>query len=340
MKRFLKYVLIALVCMCVFFYELLFYGVEMGYNQLSIVWNAKPIEVYLNHTSTPDSMIHKLKLIQKARRFAIDSLGLVNSTNYTSVYDQKGKTLLWNVSGCKPFSFEAKKWSFPIVGDMPYKGFFDYEKAKEEARLLKEEGFDVRIRPVGGWSTLGWFNDPILSNMLSRSDGDLVEFIIHELTHSTLFVKGEIEFNENLASFIGVEGTKRFFQSSIDQDSTQLNIYLNEEYDTKLFYAHVLNGVDKLNTLYTSFNLEPDSVKTRMKETLINDICMSIDTVSFKKPENWYWFKTYKPNNAYFMSIKRYNAKQNQFETEFRSKFNSNFRAYLTHLFRLYKIDE
>src|SRR5690606_16736486 len=133
--------------------------------------------------------------------YAISEIGLEESKNYTSYYDQKGQVILWNLSACESYEFTPKLWSFPFLGSFPYKGYFDLDKAMEEYQLLKELGYDARIRPVNGWSTLGWTKDPILSNMTERSTGAIVELIIHELTHSTLFVKDNIEFNENLASF-------------------------------------------------------------------------------------------------------------------------------------------
>lgn len=97
---------------------------------------------------------------------------------------------MYVVTACAPFAFQPRMWHFPVVGSFPYKGFFEKNKALAEAKKIKEEeGLEVSVRTAGGWSTLGWFKDPVLSNMLNRSEGDLANLIIHELTHGTLFVK-------------------------------------------------------------------------------------------------------------------------------------------------------
>jgi len=141
----------------------------------------------LNDPEFPDSLKSKLIIAQKARTYAIKSLGLNQSNNYTKMFDQKGEVLLWNLSACEPYELKPYQWSFPFLGKMPYKGYFKIEEAKKEQEILDSLGYDTRIRPVGGWSTLGILNDPILSNMLRRSDGALADIIIHELTHANNF---------------------------------------------------------------------------------------------------------------------------------------------------------
>ncbi len=207
-------ILLILIALCLYYWNWLSYGYNQAKGQLKVITQSRPIEDFLQDPNFPDSLKQKLELTMAVRGFAVDSLGLNKSDNYTELYDQKGKTLLWNVSASEPYALKAYTWQYPFLGEMPYKGF-DLEKAKKEADLLKEKGFDVRIRTVGGWSTLGILKDPLLSNMLERNDGALAEVIIHELTHATLFVKNEVEFNENLASFIGEKGAERFLVSHL-----------------------------------------------------------------------------------------------------------------------------
>ena len=117
---------------------------------------------------------------------------------------------MWVVMACEPFALKPKEWKFPIIGSVPYKGFFKKERAEALKAELEKEGWDVMVRNPGGWSTLGWFTDPILSKMLMRSEGDLANLIIHEMSHATIFVKDSVEFNENLATFIGDRGAELF----------------------------------------------------------------------------------------------------------------------------------
>ncbi len=209
-------------------HELVLYGIAQGKGQLKIVWGAEPIEDILKDPIVHDTIKYKLSLIQEIKQFAFDSLGINKSKNYSTYYDQKGQPLLWVITGCEPYELKAKEWTFPIIGSFTYKGFFDFEKAKNEELVLKAENFDTNIGTVGGWSTLGFFKDPVLSNMLKRDEGDLANLIIHELTHGTLFVKDSISFNENLASFIGDKGAQKFLRHKFGESSEEYIRYVKK----------------------------------------------------------------------------------------------------------------
>src|SRR5690606_12277179 len=168
-------------------------------------------------------------------------------------------------TAAKPFALEPVEWKFPIIGSFPYKGFFEYEMALKEKARLDADSLDTNIGVVGGWSTLGWFKDPILSNMLVRDKGSLADLIIHELTHGTLFVKDSVEFNENLATFIGREGAKRFLKAMYGKDSEEVYAFEEGVKDGETFTNHILNGSEKLDSLYKSFTAK-DSYEERISK--------------------------------------------------------------------------
>ncbi len=283
--------------------SLISYGFGQAIGQIKIVWYAQPIDKYLEQPSVPDSIRQKLVFIDEVRHYAVNELGLNDSENYTTIYDQKGEPILWVVTGCKPFSFEAKQWKFPVLGSVPYKGFFDIEKASEELVLVKQQGYDAGIRTVGGWSTLGWFKDPILSNMLHRSNGSLANLIIHELVHSTVFVKDSVEFNENLASFIADKGAMAFIKNKYGENSDEYHDYLHELNDEKIYVDHILRGVELLESLYSSIKDRPLDEKEEKKRLLIEDIMTTTDTLSLYNDGFLTFVKGQVPNNTYFMSF-------------------------------------
>ena len=127
-KKTIGVVVLVLIAFGVYYRELVSYGIAQGLGQLKIIREARPVEEFMIDPSFPDSLKSKLKLIQKARQFAIDTLGLNNTKNYTTLYDQHGEELMWVVIACEPFRLKEKRWSFPIVGSVPYKGFFDKAK--------------------------------------------------------------------------------------------------------------------------------------------------------------------------------------------------------------------
>lgn len=329
--------LLALLVLCLWQYELVNYGLMQARGQLSIIVNTRPVEDVLQDAYVPDSIREKLIFIQEVRQYAFDSLGINDSKNYTTFYDQGGKPSLWVVTAAEPFELKAREWRFPLLGGFPYKGFFDYELAQAEAKRLEGDSLDVNIGVVGGWSTLGWFKDPILSNMLSRKKGDLANLIIHELTHGTLFVKDSVEFNENLATFIGDEGAKRLLSSRYGKDSEEYKVYVQDQEDFEKYTAHILRGCDALEGLYAGFGPEMSrSVKRKQKNDLIDEIISYVDTISFYNPSRFVWRNPKRPNNAFFMSYIRYRAKLGNFEDELMHNFDNDLALYMEHLKKKY----
>ncbi len=201
---------VMLVALAIWQRELVSYGWMQARGQLRILWNTQPVDEVLADATYPDSLKKKIELIREIKRFSVDSLGLEPSGSYESFYNQQGKPILWVITACEPYELIARKWHFPIIGTFSYKGFFEKDRADTLVAELKKEGLDTRIGEVSAWSTLGFLNDPILSSFLDRSEGNLAELIIHELTHGTLFIKNSLEYNENLADFVGEYGALRF----------------------------------------------------------------------------------------------------------------------------------
>ncbi len=314
--------------------KLAVYGIRQGAGQISVIRNAKPIDEIMNDTLTSDSLKMQLQLVQEIKNYAIDSLGLNPSKNYNTLYDQKGEDILWVVVAAQKFKMETYEWKFPFLGKVPYKGYFDYSRAQKEALKMKENGYDVRIGTVSAWSTLGFFKDPILSEMLNRSEGMIARLIIHELTHSTLYVKGNSQFNENLATFVGNQGAKQFLIDKYGENSKQYLDYLGELSDIERFSDYVLKGAKLLDSLYNGFSDETIEQKQQQKNEMITQIVSKVDTVQFYSEQDFTKFKNPNnlPNNAFFVGYITYHKDQDEFSTQFQDEFNSNFSEYLRYL--------
>lgn len=321
--------LFLLLILALFNFQFLRYGLGQAKGQLRVIRGVQPIEELISDPQYPDSLKAKFQLIEEVRTFCVEDLGMTDSDNYTTYFDQKGETILWNLSASKPYKLEPYTWSFPFLGSFPYKGFFDLEKARSEQKDLIELGLDTRIRPVNGWSTLGWFSDPILSNMLERSDGRLADLIIHELTHSTLFIKDDITFNENLASFIGQRGAHSFLSKKFGEGSEQSQAYLSEQSDSKKFIEHILNCAELLSELYKSLEVADDSTKNIHKHLIIDEIIASLDTVSFRNSRYHHIFDQSRPNNAYFMSFLRYHSVEDSLQILLEKEYGSDLKAFV-----------
>jgi predicted aminopeptidase len=321
-----------LMLVCLFWHNLAIYGLSQGSGQLSMVWNAKPVNELLQDTTFPNDLKQKLMLITAIKQYAVDSLGINSSDNYSTVYDQKDKAILFNVTACEPFSFTPKEWDFPFLGTVSYKGFFNKEAAKKEILSLKVNDYDVDVYSPSGWSTLGWFQDPILSNMLKNSEGDLSNLIIHELTHGTLYVKNNVNFNENLANFIGDKGAQKFLIHTFGKESKQYIDYEQKKEDEKIFTDYILKGVERLDSLYKSIATSNDVIlKKKLKTKLITEIVVGVNKLPLHKKQNYfkYSLQAFAEGNAFFMAFTRYDSQYEIFDKEFTEKYNSDLKKYL-----------
>lgn len=315
--------------------DLLEYAASMGWGQMKILFNTKSVKKYINDENVPDSLKQNVLLIQEIKKFTVDSLGFEPSRNYSSVFDQKGKPLMWVVTACKKYSLEAKVWSFPIVGDVTYKGFFKEEKAKQEAAVLEAEGYETKIRVVNAWSTLGWFKDPIMTSMLEESPGSIANVIIHELSHGTVFVKNNVEYSENLANFIGDQGAYLFLKTKYGPNSEEYISFLYDNEDYNLLASHFVQQSKSLDSLYQSesFKSLPDTEKDILKEAKIKAIVEALDTIPFHaEHRRGKILKNELPNNAFFTVFLQYNNQQDEFEEEFMKVANGDLRTYVAYL--------
>jgi predicted aminopeptidase len=171
--------------------------------------------------TTPAAVRAKLQLVLEARRFAEDSLGLPAKSAFTQFTQLDRDTLVLVLSGAERDRLAPVTWWFPIVGRVPYKGYFDFEEARREEVDLRAAGFDAYLRPSPAFSTLGFFNDPLLSTTLGEDSVSVVETVIHELTHNRIYMKGHAVFNESFASFVGARGTIEFFRARGDTASVR-----------------------------------------------------------------------------------------------------------------------
>jgi predicted aminopeptidase len=176
--------------------------------------------------------------------------------------------------------------------------------------------------------------------MLEKSEGGLAVLIIHELTHGTLFVKNNLEFNENLADFVGDYGAIRFLESKYGKNSKELERYKFSKKYNDAYSQHLLRGAKKLDSLYKNFDKNlTNQKKIRQKTEMIGTIINKSDTLlagKFQKRlisrKKWILNDNNLPNNAYFIGYLTYKSKQNQFKDEFAKNFRYNFYNYLTYL--------
>lgn len=320
------------------------YLYQQAQGGLDVAFNTRPLAEVLQDKNVADSLKKRIFFIQAVRKFAIDSLGLVdNAKVYQTLFDQHGKPLIYLLTVAEPYKMDAILFEFPIVGwfigNFTYKGFFDSTVAYQEQKIWKSKGYDTEMGQAIAYSTLGWLPEPIMSNMLFYPDGKLASIIIHEMTHGTIFVKNAHETSENLANFVGDYGAKRFMRFKYDENSEKYQRYTQSRKLKGEFIKHLNRGTLKLDSLYRTFSSNISSKdKDFLKYALIEKIEQSQDTLYTKLPNlpKHHFNKYDLPNNAYFVSFKTYNAKQNEFEVQFKNQFGENFEAFLKYMKKKY----
>lgn len=207
-------------------------------------------QALLRASSTPADTRDFLLQVAEIKSFAIGTVGLRNNENYTRYKDIARDHLVDVVSACDAVSFTPYLWSYPFLGKLPYKGFYDRADAQEEGARLKKEGYDVIIRSVDAFSTLGFTKDPLYSFMKKYTLFQLASLIIHEQTHATLFLNGQPDFNEELATFVGDEGALEWLSGKYGVDSQEYRRAVAEHEDSQIYISLLQSLSRELEVLY------------------------------------------------------------------------------------------
>jgi predicted aminopeptidase len=186
------------------------YVAQSAHGHFDLMDRREPIDAILDDPSRDSSLKARLASVLEARAFASRELGLPDNGSYRQYVELDRPYATWVVHATPEFSLEARQWCFPIAGCVPYQGFFTERKAVERAQVLREEGLDVHVRGAAAYSTLGWFDDPILSTMFRYGEDKTAAIIFHELAHQTAYVAGDSTFNEAFASVVEEAGMRRW----------------------------------------------------------------------------------------------------------------------------------
>jgi predicted aminopeptidase len=242
------------------------YVLRAAWEEARILTRRQSMEEVLNDPTLDEVTRGKLELVIEARSFAARDLGLDVGDSYTSYADIGRDTLALVLSASPPDRLAAYTWWFPIVGRVPYKGFFSREAAEKERRKLEERRYDTYLRTTSAFSTLGWLPDPLLSTVLRQDSVDLVETVVHETTHNTLFLSGHVKFNESFANFVGSVGAIEFFCER-DPEGSHCRTARARWNDTVRFSVFLDELWNELEALYDE-GLPVDSVLPRRQRLL------------------------------------------------------------------------
>jgi predicted aminopeptidase len=239
------------------------YLLQASVGQLELISAREPIAEVIARPDTPQPLRERLDYVSRARRFAADSLGLPDNGSFTGYVALNRPYVVWNVFAAPEFSVEPRSWCFPIAGCVAYRGYFKEADARDYASRLEREGDDVYVAPVAAYSTLGHFDDPVLSTMLAYGDVELAGLIFHELAHQVVYVAGDSAFNEAFATTVELEGVRRWL-ASLDRPQ-DLESFRRSRARAESVVSLMVATRQRLERLYAS-GLPPDRMRQAKAE--------------------------------------------------------------------------
>ena len=230
---------------------------QAALGQWHIERSKQPIEDLITDPETPEELKAKFRLIRELRQYAYWHLKLPSENAYSSYVALHRDYVVWNVTACPEYSMEPRKWWYPFLGRLKYRGYFDPDDAHAYADELEAHGQDVTVEGVVAYSTLGWFSDPVFDTYLDWSDLAIAELLFHELSHMRVFLSGETDWNEAFAVVTARAGVRQWLASQARWED--LRQYEEDIKLEDLFIGMILETKAELESLYASFQ-RPDAV--------------------------------------------------------------------------------
>ncbi len=272
--------------------------------QIDILRRAQPISTIIADPDADQRLKRVLTRVVLMREFASRELKLPDNQSYTSYADLQRPFVVWNVFAAPELSSDLKKWCFVQAGCVSYRGFFSQAEAESYAEEIKNEGYDVYIGGVRAYSTLGWFNDPVLNTFIGYSEMELARLIFHELTHQVVYVPGDSVFNESFATVVEKEGVGRWLDST--GAASQRAVFDTRQEREAVFTELVLNHRKRLQELFVSdlSDTEKRASKTRIFDELREEFAqLKVIRAEFSSYDRWF---AQPLNNALLATISTY----------------------------------
>lgn len=312
---------------------------QLGYIAQSAVDQAKlmrarvPLKYALEHYKLTEQQRAKLELAIELRSFMVKELKLNTKSNYSRYVHLNRDYVSYAVNASPKDQLKTYKWSFPIVGSVPYKAYFKKESAIEEAKELQEQNYDTHVRGVSAYSTLGWFEDPILSSMLRMKEHHFINTLIHETVHANLYISDHSKFNERVATFLGQLGAEAYYKKQNRQDELK-QLVESESHDELLFSEFITKELKALRQWYEDQKGKDNVVSIREAKFTEMKANFKKNILPKMKTKTYYWFPEKKLNNAFLLLLELYNSDFSVLE-KLANHYNRDFQAVFKELKKL-----
>lgn len=281
------------------------YYMQAANGQWQVLRKSEPIQEILADDATPENLADRLRLVQAARRFSIDELWLPDNDSYRSYADIEREFVVWNVFAAPEFSLQPMEWCFPVAGCVNYRGYFSRDAAYRESERLAKRGYDVAVGGVSAYSTLGKFDDPVLSSMLRWDDIQLVAVLFHELAHQVLYIKGDSAFNESFATAVEEFGVGRWLESNDRADD--IEVYRARRELRQNLMALVAAARDDLRAHFSA--AVPDEEKRRLKAARLKQLSEAVGAMLAEAGQEGSSWLSGELNNARLVSMSLYEGR-------------------------------
>jgi len=274
--------------------ETLSYYAQAVGGQMSLLSRSRPVDELLADPATPKPLRERLLLAREIRNFSVKDLKLPENSSYRSYADIDRPYAVWNVVAAPEFALEPLQSCFPVAGCVSYRGFFAQDGAERYAAGLRAQGSDVYVYGVAAYSTLGRFDDPLLSTFIRYRDADLARLVFHELAHQVAYAKDDSTFNESFAVVVEREGLRRWLAAT-GRGAEQKELLAAEERN-RTFVSEIEQARAKLRVLYRQ-RIAPEAMRERKRAEL---------AALQEKLAGYPRFKDLAPNNAFLASFATY----------------------------------
>jgi len=332
-----KAALFALLAIVLVSCETVGYYSQAARGQLTIVFAREDIQHLIERPDLSQELAGKFAKVMDIREFAESELGLPVGGNYSSYVDIEQEHVVWNVFAAPEFSVDPVNWCYPIAGCVAYRGYFSEQSALSYSAKLEEDGFDVYTGGVDAYSTLGWFEDSLLSTVLNRADYQLAGLLFHELAHQLVYLPGDTTFNESFATAVEREGVRRWLTKS-NKDSNIDAALL--DYDRQQQFVDLVTDYrDRFESLYQLEINESSmrSQKLQLQQTLRGEYAaLKQQWQGYEGYDGWF---SRSLNNAQLSTVASYNDLLPFFAVVFEQS-NHNFSAFYAEVSRIADLPE
>jgi len=299
----------------------LLYISKLGWHQSSIAYHSVPVEEVLEKEGMDLEAKEKIRLIQEVKHYGEEKLGLTRTKSYSKYFEVKGP-VLHVITASEKDCLQLYHWNFPITGKVTYKSFFTREGALKEKRFLEGKGYDTFVQQAGAYSTLGWLKDPIFSSMLQWGEATLANLILHEMTHASIYFKGQTDFNEQLATFVGNQGAIGFLIEKYGKESKEVIKAIHNQEDDLLFSRWIDQACQQLLNFYSKEISRDEKIKGRKE--IFCSLKGEFRKISFKT-DGYKNFEKLDINNAVLLAYRRYIHRLENFQA-FYAYFENDLR--------------